>query len=58
MKLSYLSTLPGMCISSITIYIFMFLVVPANPVSAVCPVYDVVNGTLQVIETTWNEVVC
>ena len=31
--------------------------VPANPVSAVCPVYDMVNGTLQIIETTWNEVV-
>ena len=23
-----------------------------------CPVYDMVNGTLQIIESTWNEVVC
>ena len=32
--------------------------VPANPMSHVCAVYDVVNGTLQTIESTWNEVVC
>ena len=24
----------------------------------VCTVYDMVNGTLQIIESTWNEVVC
>ena len=39
-------------------YIDCIYLVPANPVSAVCPVYDVVNGTLQIIESTWNEVVC
>ena len=32
-------------------------VVPATPVSDVCAVYDMVNEDLQIIESTWNEVV-
>ena len=33
--------------------------VPTTPDNfIVCPVYDKVNGTLQITETTWNELVC
>ena len=32
-------------------------IVPATPVSDVCAVYDLVKGTLQTIESTWNELV-
>lgn len=31
--------------------------VPATPMSDVCAVYDMMNGTLQIIESTWIEVV-
>ena len=35
-----------------------FCVVPVTPsISEVCAVYDKVNETLQIIETTWNELV-
>ena len=32
--------------------------VPANPMFDVCAVYSMVNGSLQTVESTWNEVVC
>ena len=32
--------------------------VPATPRYHVCALYDMVDGTLQIIESTWNEVVC
>ena len=33
--------------------------VPTTPDNfIVCAVYDKVNGTLQITETTWNELVC
>ena len=34
------------------------VIVPAIPIPDVCAVYDMVNGTLQIIENNWNEVVC
>ena len=33
-------------------------VVPAISMSEMCAVYDMVNGTLQIIENSWSEVVC
>lgn len=33
-------------------------IVPATPTSSVCGVYDEVDGALQIIENTWNEMVC
>ena len=36
---------------------FSCIVVPATPAPNVCAVYDEVNGALQIIESTWNEVV-
>ena len=33
-------------------------VVPATPTLNVCAVYDTLNRALQVIESTWREVVC
>ena len=32
--------------------------VPATPTLNVCAVYDTLNRALQVIESTWREVVC
>ena len=29
----------------------------AAPMVGMCPVYDIQNGSLQLIESTWNEVV-
>ena len=55
---------PGYVIYSLDIRIMStcifscICVVPTTPVSDVCAVYDTVNGTLQIIEMTWNEVVC
>ena len=40
---------------------FLFVsIVPATPTSNVCAVYNMhmVTGALQIIESTWNEVVC
>ena len=37
---------------------FLVSVVPATPASNVCAVYDEVSRGLQIIESTWNEVVC
>ena len=34
------------------------VLVPVTPIPDVCAVYDMVNGTLQIIESKWNEVVC
>ena len=34
------------------------VLVPPTPAPDVCAVYDVMNGTLQIIESNWNEVVC
>ena len=34
------------------------VLVPTTPVLDVCAVYDMVNETLQIIESSWNEVVC
>ena len=31
--------------------------VPATPITVVCAVYDMANEALQIIESTWNEVV-
>ena len=36
----------------------LLVLVPPTPVLDVCAVYDVMNGTLQIIESNWNEVVC
>ena len=36
---------------------FSCIIVPATPESNVCVVYDEGNGALQIIESTWNEVV-
>ena len=34
------------------------LVLVSTPVLDVCAVYDMVNETLQIIESNWTEVVC
>ena len=34
------------------------VLVPPTPVPDVCAVYDMMNGTLQIIESNWTEVVC
>ena len=34
------------------------VLVPTTPVLDVCAVYDVMNETLQIIESNWTEVVC
>ena len=34
------------------------VLVPPTPAPDVCAVYDVMNETLQIIESNWNEVVC
>ena len=40
------------------IFVACFCVAPITPrISEVCAVYDKVNETLQIIETTWNELV-
>ena len=44
--------------SIITIKILYPYIVPATPASNVCAVYDKVDGALQIIENTWNELVC
>ena len=36
----------------------LLVLVPSTPIPDVCAVYDMVNGTLQIIESKWNEVVC
>ena len=38
--------------------IYFHIAVPATPMSTVCAVYDVATEALQIIESTWNEVVC
>ena len=42
--------------------LIIFCICPAVPTTPthlnVCSVYDMVNGPLQIIESTWNEVVC
>ena len=38
--------------------ILLSYVVPTTPVLDVCAVYDMVNETLQIIESNWTEVVC
>ena len=37
---------------------FFHPAVPATPTSTVCAVYDVATEALQIIESTWNKVVC
>ena len=37
--------------------VFCIHAVPATTISDVCAVYDMLNGTLQIIESTWIEVV-
>ena len=45
--------------TSAIILIFGFhSAVPATPVSDSCALYDVESGNLQIIECTWNDVVC
>lgn len=34
-----------------------FHAVPTTPIPNVCPVYDMMNRTLQIIESTWIELV-
>ena len=36
----------------------MLPTVPATPTPTVCAVYDEETEALQIIESTWNEVVC
>ena len=44
---------------SLFLYAACICVVPVTPnISEVCAVYDKENETLQIIETTWNELVC
>ena len=38
--------------------ILLSYIVPTTPVLDVCAVYDMVNETLQIIESNWTEVVC
>ena len=38
--------------------IYFHLAVPATPTSTVCAVYDMATEALQIIQSTWNEVVC
>ena len=39
--------------------LILLFVVPTTPTYLnVCAVYDTVNETLQIIESSWNEVVC
>ena len=40
-------------------FLVLLFLVPATPTHLnVCAVYDMVNETLQIIESSWNEVVC
>ena len=42
----------------LTCFSFLHSAVPAKPISSVCAVYDMGNTMLEIIETTWDEVVC
>ena len=39
------------------VFIICIDTVPATPMTDVCAVYDMRNETLQIIESSWNEVV-
>ena len=40
------------------IFTAFFFAVPRTPLPDVCAEYDRTNGTLQTIDTTWDELVC
>ena len=39
-------------------FVLLHPAVPATPIPKVCAVYDRMNETLQIIENTWDELVC